>query len=356
LTSKGGDAVAAPTPSFNFLTGHRDDGLVRIIHPTTNALESFAVFDSWQPDGIRLNWTTVSSAWKVVVVLIGGTGVSNVHVNTFATSTTTDVATSITAPGFQPDFVLCVANGGTAVNNSADTGSLNYGVSVRGGNQRSIQTAMHATNNPTICYGYASSQYVVREVEGAWGIEINNYASNGFDVVPRVGGSGTAWQSAYMAVKLNGLSASLVAYDSPTSAGSYSVSGAGFTPQFAMEVVSGLQATDSAVSSSATAEHLGVGLVAQTTACALGRISDDGVGTTNTAGVISNSNAIHLVKNGSDWQAETFTAWTGDGMTKNAVTHQAAARKRMAFFVQAPATSKESIGRGLLRGVLRGGR
>jgi hypothetical protein len=336
LSAKMDDGVSPV--SFAWFSAHRDNvGVIRMFQAVTNTTIAAATWNAWVTDGVQINWVTASgiSGIKIKCTLIGGAGIANAYVNHVTTPSTINTATNVEAPAFQPDVLICMTNGGEPVNVSTDTAAMNIGFVVRGGGQRSIGISTHPTNNPIVNYGRVSSNramYFAEDTGTAGAIEITNFDSLGFDAFLRTL-DGVALDMSYLALKFSGLTASVVAYDSPIGNVSYSVTGAGFTPQFAMEVFSAMQSTDTAVVDSTDAESFGIGMVAGSSVSSVSRAMDNGGATSNSISVTA-SNPVHLVKDTGNFQVETFTAWTSDGMTKNATTSNGTARKRIALFIQ----------------------
>lgn len=73
---------------------------------------------------------------------------------------------------------------------------------------------------------YAAAQRVT------YGLTVNNFTANSFDITPSA--STASDDIAYLWVNLNGKSAKIVDFTARTSTGSQSLTGAGFTPRFAM--------------------------------------------------------------------------------------------------------------------------
>lgn len=349
------DAQAA---ADNFGIGDADDCLT--ILSTTGTVIGLARFSATVTDGVRINWTTApGSGYLVTCVLFGGSGVTNAYASTMSVSATLDAETAVNI-GFQPDVVFvwsCIVSSwnGTSASQQAGNGCLSFGVAVNDGSatQRSLTMRDTPTVSPTQSQNVFSDAYAFRyPVSGQVAVEIGNFVSTGFSNWRRLQATSSAKTMGFLALKFNALGVNLMTVDSPTGTGSYSITGAGFTPQFALMINSGLTAVNTITATAGEADYFGVGLVdADGVASSVGYYVQDNVSTTNTESV-TNTTPVSLSDGSAGaFQAETFTAYTSDGMTLNAGT-VSTARKRAVLFIessQGPLTP--AVGSGSFAGI-----
>ena len=83
---------------------------VAIRLPGDQADDGVAEFSSFITNGVRINWTNApAAAYLLTVVFFAGTDLS-VDVDTVGLGNTVDLETDITAPGFEPDVVICASS------------------------------------------------------------------------------------------------------------------------------------------------------------------------------------------------------------------------------------------------------
>jgi hypothetical protein len=304
-----------------------------------------AAFSAWITDGIRINWSVQSTsvAYLVTCTLIGGT-VSNVYCNKASVSDTNGVSTDITAPNFEPTF-LFVLGGPFAAGLFNDTSSTPattvFSLVTNNGagsvTQRSITKFGNDASASTSGGTYFGTTYAVEGLLGTHPqCEIASFDSQGFSTIRR-GNSSSTKEIGYLAVKLPaGMTAKIVDFDTPIGTGSYSVTGAGILPQFAMVFTTGQ--TAAGLDQTANSEVLGMGVVTSAAQYSASIYADtQSAAAANTSSVVD-SKPIRIRRNNSDYMVETFTAFTSDGMTLNATTVQpTTGRKRTFLFVKSAA-------------------
>lgn len=359
VSGRSKDAVATT------LTGRRSNS-VDCIHLANQdgTVLLRAQFDSWVNDGtnvgVRINISVApASAYLMTCVLIGGTGVTNVYVGTVATPTVINTGTDVTAPGFAPTCLIGFGSGSETswsdVNNAQHTIGLGFAVKGSGNPhpQQCVSWSDTTALGTSAVATYVLTNRVFQDANSSQTIEIEDFDANGFTAVLRTLGSEVRVLG-YIAIAMTN-AVKVVSVDSPTSTGSQPITGVGFTPQFGMLALSATQSRDSG-DSSTDAEVFAMSMfTADAQACHAITVDDATVSNSNAEAVVHNR-PVFLRKDGATYIDATFGAFNSDGVDLTYATTNASVRKWVGFFVQAAATSRESTGRGILRGVLRGGR
>lgn len=156
----------------------------------------------------------------------------------------------VTDPGFEPDIVFTFGNS-TAMNSvSAVTRfSVNFGIAVNDGSatQRSIAFREENFQAAGAIVGALLTDAAHGVMTGGGSLStksvISTFDSSGFTQTPTNASTGV--DAFYLAVKLDGKQFKLVDLTTPTSTGSQAITGAGFTPSFALVVLTSLETTDS---------------------------------------------------------------------------------------------------------------
>jgi hypothetical protein len=296
-------------------------------------------------DGIELNVATApASAYLVTVVLLGGSGVSNAYASTFTTPAVIDTGTDVTDPGFLPSlvFVTCYADNPIDDTNDANA-YINFGVALASGTQYSVNWYDVSGVATTDVIASVGSLTVAREVNNSVGqeVELGSFDASGFTATTRANADDTA--CGYLAVRLNGLTASLVAIDTPIATGTWVVSGLGITPQFGMLLQNSMASYDTRISTT-SAEVFGISaFTSATDEYSVAVTSDDGVTTTTNAESVTANKAVLLRKDAATYMAADFTAF-GSGTATFDVTSTAiaSARKWAGLFISAAASSRSA--------------
>ena len=119
----------------------------------------------------------------------------------------------------------------------------------------------------------------------------------------------------------------------PTSTGSNSVTGVGFTPQFCMLGLTSALLVDT-VYSDDNAECFGVGVATPSLSSSLTMFAEDGSTDSDATNMIDNK-IIRIRKDRADFITATLTGFTSDGMTLNYTVVDASARQQIGLFIQA---------------------
>lgn len=299
---------------------------------TDQSVDGTANFNAWVTDGVQLDWTDPPpSAYLVNALLVGGTGVSNCYVGNAATPTTVDTATDVTAPGFEPDLVIVWGA------YASTSGNLGLGFVVNDGSNTQRGAGQWSGNN-NATHAVISTLHDNR----VWGsgqtvlgtVQIQGFDSSGFDLYLR-DVTGTAITVGYMAIKFSGISAKVTTCASPTSTGTHTCTGAGFTPQLALALQGEWAAVNTQYGSDDN-EPFAFGGSTATQSLVGGVYREDG-GTGSVKQSLTDSKPVHSYKDGADYMVATFDSFTSDGVTWNYTTAPGSATQRGMLFIQAPA-------------------
>lgn len=288
-------------------------------------------FNSWITDGIRLDIDdNPGGARLLTCIFIGGTDAAESFVGTQSLGTGTS-AIDITAPGFEPDIVFGLANGGTtnaahaiqsfgcAVNDGADTqGCLSY--SGRDGVTTSV-----------VCGSLRNNRFLTQTFNDAesWNLTIGSYDASGFSVTPSASaGSDTLL---YLALKFdNSPDISLDFLDGPTATGDHATTAPGFEPDFGMLFMS----DNTTANTVQGIDGWGVYSFDATNDYSNSVANQDGVGTTVSRSLSSSGKIRDFDGAAADKHVGTFSSFDATGYTLNfPTTVPATASKWMALTV-----------------------
>lgn len=242
--------------------------------------------------------------------------------------------------GFEPDVVI-MANPHMDLISLTLGLSYSFGIAVNDGSQTQ-RCVMWAEAN-----GLADSKPfqqlrndciggVLDETTGAptYKLVVDAFDADGFDVTPSAG-TGTD-EICFLALKFTGRQFKLVDFNTPTSTGPFTITGAGFTPRFALIVGTNLEAVnnDPASTTSDLQSGLSICLVGSDEQWAASWRINAGEATTDTASQLTAAALMGASATDCDAILGTFTAWTSDGMTVEVTATQGAAKKFFALFVE----------------------
>lgn len=293
---------------------------------------------SFITDGIRLTCADAPpAAYRMNVVLIGGSGVSSVYVGSATGHATQNSSTSVTSPGFEPDVVLAWAQvSTTATSATIFRYSLGFATNEASIVQRSIgmsdANAAASMNTSSIL---TTNRLVTNAVNGATfaTLELTSFDATGFTVTTRDAATGPAF--GYMAIKFSGLSVKGMTSAAPTSTGSQAVTGVGFNPQFGLMFQGEFAATDTLYGSD-NGEVFGVSAFTGSASGSSATYHEDGDATSNTESMTDNK-ACRTRKDAADYATCTLTSFDSDGATFNYTATNGTARQRAILFVEAAA-------------------
>lgn len=293
-------------------------------------------------DGIRLTCADAPpSAYRVNVVLIGGTGISNVAVGTDDGNATQNSAVTVTT-GFQTDLLFMISQ-----NNNDNTYNLSIGMGWRNGGtivQRAIGYINNDASSSVSISSILTTNRIMSPGISSTQLELTAIDATSFDLTTRTSGGSRNFH--YLAIKLNGLAAQLSTSAAPTSTGSNAVTGVGFTPQIGFMLAGEHAAVDTLYSAS---NGTNLGFSAFTTA-ASGTSSvwgDDGAPTSNEESV-TDAKVCRTRKASADFDTCTLTSFDADGATFNYSVASSSTRQRALLFVEGAAAGTNQMRRRLL--------
>lgn len=294
---------------------------------------------SFITDGIRLTCADAPPAAYVVnVLLIGGSGVSNVFVGTATGNASVGGTTAVSAPGFTPDVVLPWSAYTTGAWRPSVGIATNEGGSIV---QRAMASNHNDANATMAVSSVLSTNRLVASPVGLGTLELTSWDANGFTVTTRDSTSGVP-SFGYLAIKLNGLLAKLMTSAAPAGAGSQSVTGVGFRPQVGLMLQGEFAAADT-IYSADDGEVFAFSAFTAAGSAGSGTYNEDSDGTSNTESM-TDSKACRTRKDNADYATCTLTSLDGDGATFNYTTNVGGARQRAILFVQAGARRNRGMG------------
>lgn len=293
--------------------------------------------------GVRYNFTTNdATSRKAVCLAFAGADVS-VRTDSINLGTGTS-AIDVTAPGFEPNVVFYLCVGVTGANFGAATSTsdsqMSFGIATWDGTTLVQRSVFHAEADgiadgapfTSLSTSFVGGQLGATGAGLVYSLTASAFDSSGFSITPSANAGSD--NLGYMALKLTGRRAKLVDITTPTSTGSSTISGAGFTPRLAVVVLTNLEALDSYPG--ATSDNqcgLAISLVGDEQWASSIR-ADSGAATTDTASNCQNVAILGPSATNTAAISATFTAWTSDGMTVNYSAVQANGKKGFVLFVE----------------------
>lgn len=323
-------------------TGRRSDTSdVLLLADQDGTVMLRAQFSSWITDGVRLNYSVApGTAFQVSCTLFGGAGIANAYVNTVSTPSTVDTSTTVSTVGFQPDVIIGAMSGGTGytdVNQSQL--EISVGAAVRGVGQRGVSWFDTNAVTTTATSVFPLTNRIGRNTNNGSQIEIQNYSSSGFDATLRQVGTFAATLG-YLALQLNGATATVMEVTSPTATGSQSIAGIGLTPQWGLLVMTADQ-TSGSVDTSADSESWGVSSFTAAAQSCIGMSAEDGVGTSSTDS-LADAKPVCLRKDGALFSSASFTSFGSGTATFNYGTANGTVRKWVGLFISSSTAAGSS--------------
>ena len=287
--------------------GH-SDACIRLLSEDGSSTIAKAAFVSFITDGVRISWSvTPAAGYQVTCILF--TGTLNVKAGLKDVNDTVNL-------GWRPDIVLMGAFLSTDGGSTNQHDLLSWGAaqdssnsSVR--NRFVSQGDRHSTgttesnayfgNNASAGIYLFNTQFYRTE------ILFNN---SGFDQV--TGASRSEWNY-FFAVELDGVTAALRTVDSPTAAGTQTITGVGFTPQLVLTGLSALNTANS-MGSSGMSGVIGMSVIDKDGAnICYSFTNEDGAGTTNTESATFDQPVYLNKHDGSALFRSTFDGFNSDG-------------------------------------------
>lgn len=285
--------------------------------------------------------------------------VDDAFVGTFTTKTSTGTQ-AITGVGFQPDLVIFFTHGNTQADAIAVDALFHIGA-MDGVNQFACITIDDDNVGTTVTDRYHDTSACLRCMNAGGGAltdraEFSAFGSDGF-TLNYTDADANARHVGFIAIKAPNV-AIKSSYDHPTSTGSQSVTGAGFTPKAVMELTIDVTSVDALHSDG---HEFCVGSATGPTEEAAAWIqSEDNVATSNTDRYqANNATVIHGDTSQADEAEADFTEFNSDGHEKNWSVAAGTTRKGACIWLGDTAAGGEEFSerhypRGVNRGVMRG--
>jgi hypothetical protein len=252
-------------------------------------------------------------------------------------------AIDVTTPGFEPDAVMFFTAAGAA--DAASTGGLRYsfGFATPDGTQICLAFAERGglgSSNPkqviiTDAAAMIFTQPLASTAAVEYAVTTSDFDVSGFSVTPSA--SATSDILPYIAIQ-TGRGCKIVEFTTPTSTGSATITGAGFTPQAAIVVTSSLEATNivsdvGTRSPSALQAGVGIALVADNAKAFSWRVKA-AADPTVTKSFSGDFAVLGADDNSAEAITATFTAWTSDGMQVNYTAVTGTAKRGFILFME----------------------
>ena len=306
----------------------RDDRVIYLINGTTNASVVEASFQQWltNPGGIRLNFTTVGSAYLVTVKMFGGDGLSAV-VGSGRSPASIGGATSITT-SFSPTYVECMTRFGTLHNTFIADPVISTGYAISG-TQRAMTWGDKDATSPTQSYAYRDDTVALRKITTAAtgvGVSIGSFGIAGFTATTTDVAESVTF--AYLAIGLQsgGSRFALYTYDTPTATGSADDLTAGWKPQLVEYTMTQLTAT-ATLATTGPAGAVGWTAISANAQGSASIAFRDAVATTDTQSETNSTAVDFYFHAGTQSHAATFTSFQSTGVRLNWGTVDVTAKK-----------------------------
>lgn len=192
-----------------------------------------ANFDSTATDGITINWTsTDSTAYNLIVILIGSDAASDIYVNDFS-PTVADTELDVTAPGFQADWIIAQwVDRSVPANGNGSTWAM--GIAAYNGtswDQWSFGVNANDNVDPSACDQAAQEDCLIAAIDSGGEVGeviVTDTNANGFSVTPT--GVGYSTDVIYMCGKNPaGRQCQVSGMTAPTATGTWTNTDFGFT-------------------------------------------------------------------------------------------------------------------------------
>lgn len=292
-------------------------------------------------NGLQVDWDANDAAdRRAAYAAFAGTDLQ-VKVDVVAMGTASgDLAVSV---GFEPDAVIVFGSAdSTPVGGNLSNGHyLHFGIAVNNGDGTAMQRCVvhseidgGASGRPQCTLSTDAVVDLNTWTDGSFvrSAALEDLSSTGFNLNRSSSFSST--DVCYLALKLGERRrAKLVDFDSPTSAGSFSITGAGFTPSFAIAVTTSLEAVDAFTNTDDTKAGFGICLIGNEQWSSAIR-SDSAADPTDTASQCSNVALMGPSATDCDAFSATFTSWDSDGATFNATAVHGTAKKCFILFLE----------------------
>lgn len=301
--------------------------------------EGYASFDSWIANGIRIDWTDAPpSGYLLIVTLFGGTDLS-VYAGDQSLGTGTS-SINITSVGFEADVVLGFYR--TSISATGARISTGFAHNNRAGTvtARSIAHYGRDAQGTSVSSSHLREDAILTVLNPdaeAWYLSISDFDADGFTIQPS---SNTSSQYfSYLALRFGAdplVDGKVYTYTTPTSTGSNTDAGAGFTPQ-AILYFTGLCEAAATVYSDNRGGAVGYAAIDATAQYHNTYAAEDGEDTSDTQSLSDDQAFNQPDDDGTTIAAATFTSFGATGATYSYSTAPATAKKWIALAIEAEA-------------------
>lgn len=213
------------------------------IKGTSFVAEVSASLTQFIDDGVILNFTNVSSAYKFRITFFGGTHIEEFYVGNTSSTISSGASLSITDPGFKPSFLIMSSNKNASIGDTVDGYYLNIGYAADNGGSVSQQTFTFSeddgtSGNATFTKNTTDSILYAINSSGTgadFDVSVSSFDGRGFTLTATSDGASSG-DINYVAVKLKAPYKAYVGADtmpSPSS-GIEEFTGYGISPEFIM--------------------------------------------------------------------------------------------------------------------------
>jgi hypothetical protein len=291
---------------------------------TDGTLRQAADFSAWVTDGVEIEWETLdmvlsTTAPIITIVLLTGSDLS-VYVGDFTSPAVFEGITDVTAPGFQPDQVICLSCASTTAFDTTGNGlRLTVGFADNLGDVVTMSSLnMLSTDavSTTAVRNMVSTLGVVSMPDASAAFDLQSFDSSGFSATALADGSVIC---AYLALKYTGGVKHWVGtVGSPITTGVYAVTTPGMKPQLVLHCPNFVDTTDLEVVTEAKgAGSWALAAFDATTDNTIGIFDEDNVTTTNTGSFAASKAAVVRRGLGTVASTSTFTSFDTNGWTLN---------------------------------------
>ena len=296
------------------------DECIIFLNPADGTVEGEAAFSSFGSNTVVVNWGNAMSTARLVTVIAFAGDDLLVDVGSKTITAATDAADTVSGVGFEADLVFVVGHDTVTYPRTNSNCSFGFCVNDAGTppTQKCVATFNRdnrASSVPRENLGTAYSGGII-STTGAFsqGFEIDNFGSDGFDIIRRILGGGPNKIVDYLAINTDTLGVWGASLATP-SAGNLVETGPSFTPQAVMFGMS-LVATEGT--------GIGGGVYGVSVFTADDEFSNTaheevGAGTTNTQS-LSDNQAVNMPDDDGGATADflaTFVSMDANGFTTN---------------------------------------
>ncbi len=297
------------------------DECIIFLDPADGTVEGEAAFSSFGSNTVVVNWGNAMSTARLVTVIAFAGDDLLVDVGSKTITAATDGADTVSGVGFEADLVFVVGHDTTSYPRSNSNCSFGFCVNDAGTppTQKCVATFNRdnrASSVPRENLGTAySGGFISTNGSFSQGFEIDNFGSDGFDIIRRIQGGGPNKLVDYLAISTDTLSVWGASLAAPTSEGNLAETGPGFTPQAVMFGMS-LVATEGTGFAGGV---YGVSVFTADDEFSNTAHEEVGAGTTNTQS-LSDNQAVNMPDDDDGATADflaTFVSMDANGFTTN---------------------------------------